>query len=165
MDSLAVGCLVAIAHANQYTRALRISRYLSIYLGIGLIFLITLCANKRDISERTVYYVFYDLSVYCFLWLFLDNAKNNYWKPVNRVLTTKVFTYIGKISCGIYVYHQFVACGIKLVLGYLFDLNINASGSMLIFTYNFIATILVAHLSWTYFELKINNAKEKFASM
>ena len=77
MDSLAVGCLVAIAHANQYTRALRISRYLSIYLGIGLIFLITLCASKQDISERIVYYVFYDLSVYCFLGLtgFVTDTK------------------------------------------------------------------------------------------
>ena len=164
MDSLAVGCLVAIAHANQYTRALRISRYFSVYLGVGLIFLITLCTSKQVISERILDYVFYDLSVYCLLWLLLDNAKNNYWKPVNRILTTKIFIYIGKISYGLYIYHQFVAWGNKLILDYLFDLNTDASGSILIFTHNFIATILVAHLSWTYFERKINNLKEKIAS-
>lgn len=80
----------------------------------------------------------------------------------NRIvnLETSVFDYLGKISYGIYVIHPLL---IFLFSKLLFQLNILPLYKYFIVFFTVIAaTILTAHLSYTYFEKYFLGLKKKF---
>lgn len=117
----------------------------------GVIFLVTI--NKFhfiSIIDNEVIAV-----VSLFLIIGQINIKN---RIVN--LETSIFDYLGKISYGIYVIHPLL---IFLFSRLLFQLNVPPLYKYFIVFFTIIAaTILTAHLSYTYFEKYFLGLKKKF---
>lgn len=73
-------------------------------------------------------------------------------------LRNKLIVYIGKISFGIYVFHNFIPwmlAKLGLIKPFHFSILFYAVVYLLI-------TILLASISWKYFEKPLNNLKHKF---
>lgn len=78
-------------------------------------------------------------------------------------LNNRYLSYIGKISFGIYVYHPLViyltALSTRSILGYL-SLEIQY---ITVFALVIFGTIIIAHLSYKYFESPFLRLKDRFA--
>jgi len=74
-------------------------------------------------------------------------------------LENRFYNFGGQISYGIYMFHSlFIALGIKLFSTYL---N-NFMGNIFLYIFTFSGTILLAYLSYKYFEKPILHYKQKF---
>lgn len=79
-------------------------------------------------------------------------------------LKSTVLTHLGSISYGIYMFHAIVLNAVVflfLKLGFLQNLNENLT-IILMHLLTFAGTLLIAHLSYTYFELYFLKLKNKF---
>lgn len=84
---------------------------------------------------------------------------------VNRIinLDISIFRYLGKISFGIYVYHQFfIFLFTKLYKDILYD---GAPKYFLMFFSVLASTIIVSHLSYKYFESWFIKQKNKYSAI
>lgn len=77
-----------------------------------------------------------------------------------RMLSFGPLVYIGRISYGIYVYHLFVPSK----LGAFARLLIHTGNSWIFATGCFAVTVLVASVSWYFFEAPLNALKERWAA-
>jgi peptidoglycan/LPS O-acetylase OafA/YrhL len=77
-----------------------------------------------------------------------------------RMLSFGPLVYIGRISYGIYVYHLFVPSK----LGAFARLLIRTGNSWIFATGCFAVTVLVASVSWYFFEAPLNALKERWAA-
>lgn len=77
-----------------------------------------------------------------------------------RILENPIVLYIGKISYGIYVYHIFVGRLFPNQDGFLFGYHIESMYVRVLMRVTM--TILLATISWKFFELPINRLKDKF---
>lgn len=80
-------------------------------------------------------------------------------------LNNKVFDYLGKISFGIYVYHPLIIFLLTLVAKNIFKGLPQATCYVLTFLLISAGTILVASLSYNYFEKKFLNIKTKYSKV
>jgi peptidoglycan/LPS O-acetylase OafA/YrhL len=99
--------------------------------------------------------------LFLFLILFTINDKNH------GVFRNGLFSYLGKISYGIYMYHTFV---MFLVFPFINKYGVNFQGgiyyNILLYPLIFIITILLSSLSYQYFELKFIKIKDtKFKTL
>ena len=80
----------------------------------------------------------------------------------NRILNleTNVFDFLGKISYGIYVIHPLLIFFCTKLLGNL-QMNLVCK-YIIVYSAVLIVTILLAHLSYKYFEKYFLNFKDKF---
>jgi peptidoglycan/LPS O-acetylase OafA/YrhL len=84
-------------------------------------------------------------------------------KPI-VILENKYFVYLGKISYGIYMFHAIMMQIAGLIyIKYVSKLNLSTLFSVLYFNFFVIlVTILIAHLSYKYYESYFLNLKQKF---
>jgi len=88
-----------------------------------------------------------------FAWLVLAAARD-FGGARGRVLTLQPLLYVGKVSYGVYVFHAFAL---------LLDRVGLASFHPLLRCAAYLAfTLVVAELSWRWFESRINALKERF---
>jgi len=79
-------------------------------------------------------------------------------RPRTPVLGGKALAYVGRISYGIYLLHMFVICSVEKILG--------VSSPWLTFPLTVSLTILVAALSYQYFEYPlINKWRQRFSPL
>ena len=78
-------------------------------------------------------------------------------------LENKLFDYLGKISFGLYIYNPLVLYFIPFLLLYI-DEN-NPLKATIYIVSSFSAVILVAHLSYFYFEKRFLNLKNRFTTI
>lgn len=99
--------------------------------------------------------------LFLLLILFTINDKNQ------GVFRNKLFSYLGKISYGIYMYHTFVMFLIfPFVNKYLVNFKEGIYYNILLYPLIFIITILLSSLSYQYFELKFIKIKDtKFKTL
>lgn len=153
IDSLAVGCLLAFSHKDR--KDIRIARMLSLLVG-PLLFAAVIY------YRGAAYDLFQDLAAYLTLWILIDNAKTDHWKWINKFFSWRPIAHLGKISYGVYVYHQFVSIAISLALSHIFGAYIPSAGSVTIFFYNTVATVLLAHFSFVLYERPFLLLKDTF---
>ena len=80
-----------------------------------------------------------------------------------NLFENKLFNHLGKISYGIYMYHQIlIVLTINLVLKYF--KNIGVIENIIIYSFSIILTLLVSHLSYLYFETPLLKIKNRFSS-
>ncbi|OOG65165.1 acyltransferase, partial [Flavobacterium sp. A45] len=74
-----------------------------------------------------------------------------------KSLENKIFIYLGKISYGLYMYHQMM-----IVLCIHFLQKWSVVNDFLIYVFSILATILVSGLSYQFIEKPFLNYKEQF---
>ena len=94
-----------------------------------------------------------------FAWL-IHRAALGFKGVTGRILEAKPLLYLGKISYGLYLYHNFMP---MVIPGVLRRLRLPYSQSAIPqFLTLVVATIVVATGSWFFFERPINNLKHRF---
>lgn len=124
-----------------------------------LIFVLFILYFTTSIFQNSLNSIFYHLFSTVLFGLTISSFAE---KPI-RILESKVLTYLGNISYGIYMYHAIM----MQFVGFLFlkltviD-KIPSYVSILIFNFLVLSsTIIIAHLSYQYFESYFLNLKKK----
>lgn len=100
-------------------------------------------------------FIHYDFYSVLFGIIILNFAAN---PAIHISLENKVFNYLGNISYGLYMYHP---VGITLAL--VISLSINRPTNWLIYPLSTLFTIILAALSYTYFEAFFLRFKDRFS--
>lgn len=118
------------------------------YMSLNLLFLLVL----KAIYIPLIHYEFYSF-LFAIIILNLSNSKTLFFN-----LENKIFNYMGKISYGLYMFHP-IAISISLV----FLTSLNYTNNVIIYSLSFILSIIMASLSYEYFEsffLKFKNRQK-----
>lgn len=155
IDCMALGGIGAYLLFYQKTKVLNIlfNKYLQWSLYAILAFI--------TIKGIAIPYMTYELYAVIFAILILNLASN----PKTIVnLEFKSLNYLGKISYGLYMYHNIVlVLCLKLVL--LVTTLAGAVGNVLYYTCSIGLSIVVAWLSYEYFEKRFIRAKIKYSTI
>jgi peptidoglycan/LPS O-acetylase OafA/YrhL len=96
-----------------------------------------------------------------FTWL-VDRAAAGFSGVPNAILTSPPVVYLGTISYGLYLIHNFIGAAAWRV-EQRFDVWMRVpSRGYGQFAYVFVATLILASLSWRYIERPLNNLKNRF---
>jgi peptidoglycan/LPS O-acetylase OafA/YrhL len=155
IDCMAIGGIFAlIAYENtKLVNKIRAFLFLKSVQWVTLVITLYLIGTGFKIKEY--HYEFYAL----FFGILIINLACN----SNRIFSMEnaFFNYLGKISYGLYMYHPIVIVSvIKIFL--LFKIEDNL---ILLYTIVFAFTILLASLSYRYFESFFINKKKKFTEV
>ena len=152
---MALGALAAILCKENNKLFMRVSFHISIQLLVWATLFI-LAFNKFYIADLINDEVISLISVFLIV-----NVSMNPGSLIK--LNNRYLSYIGKISFGIYVYHPLViyltALSTRSILGYL-SLEIQY---ITVFALVIFGTIIIAHLSYKYFESPFLRLKDRFA--
>jgi len=160
VDSLGMGALLALLSNRIHPQEalVRGLNWLALPVGAALTVLLEML-NHFDYHWE-FHFVFFDLAAALFFCWLISSAARGFRGPVGWVLSSKPMTYVGKISYGIYVYHEFVPSLCHWFAGLL---GITYSdGTWLQFTVTVLATLLIASLSWHLIEKPLNGLKRYF---
>lgn len=102
------------------------------------------------------------LNAIVFAWLVHCAAVGFNGRVGKLMLENRPMIYLGKISYGLYLYHNFMPLLLAALLVWL-PFSLPQRGSLVALTY-VVATIIVATISWFLFEQPILRCKEKFAN-
>ena len=160
LDSLGLGALLAYAWRNKLMPT-PIQKYLTaLVLPFGLLLYVASLALYHYRIKPSVFFTLNDLAAsLVFTWL-VGSASLGFKGFKGKFLTFPVFSYLGKISYGIYVYHYFMPLILVSVLSrFGYELHVP---SLTNFILSSLFTMIVASLSWHWLELPINNLKRYF---
>ena len=160
LDSLGLGALLAYAWRNKLMPT-PIQKYLTaLVLPFGLLLYVASLALYHYRIKPSVFFTLNDLAAsLVFTWL-VGSASLGFKGFKGKFLTFPVFSYLGKISYGIYVYHYFMPLILVSVLSrFGYELHVP---SLTNFILSSLFTMIVASLSWQWLELPINNLKRYF---
>jgi peptidoglycan/LPS O-acetylase OafA/YrhL len=160
LDCLGAGALLALLFRTKpgpdqvrfYLRKLALPVALIAY---GVI----LFLKYYNLNIKAYYILGDSIAALFFCWL-IASASKGFVGLAGDILTNKAFVYFGKITYGIYVYHNLVPELISFIairLGYSYQTT-----GFTNFVISSVVTILIAHLSWTLIEKPINNLKRYF---
>jgi len=162
LDLLAMGAVLAFYNQNlEWKKRYKYKAYLckfGFWIGIPLLAAFTIINYRYP--HHVVLKIFYQSTMsLCFVWL-VNSASQGFSGAIGSVLEFKLLTYLGKISYGIYVYHNFVPTIIRHIFRAM-GLSISKSVHIqfILFT---IVTLLISAISWHLIEKPINNLKEHF---
>ncbi|WP_158838531.1 acyltransferase family protein [Polaribacter sp. L3A8] len=150
IDCMAIGALYAILlfQKNKFLKYL--IRTDLFYFSIGIITLLMLNGVYIPYIHYEFYSVFFGLII-------LNFAVND---KIKISLENKVFNYLGNISYGLYMFHPI---GIILALSIISYFNLKTN--WVLYPLCFILTIIMAGLSYKYFESFFLQFKEKFSKV
>jgi peptidoglycan/LPS O-acetylase OafA/YrhL len=163
LDSLGMGALLAF-YSQDYERAeLSRSKLCNFCLWVSIpLFIILQIVHLFYIEELSHTSVVEDTVTALLFTGLIGRAAEGFGGFVGTILELKPLVYFGKISYGIYIYHNFMY--IILLYPSIFRfLGLPLPNSVLIqFFYKVVATLIVAILSWHLIEKPINNFKRFF---
>lgn len=157
LDSLGMGSLLAILahHAPSLTPLERGLRRFALPVGLPISLYLLIFPNSK------LYAIFFDpAQALFFIWL-VYSAAQGFKGWVGAVLESGPFTYIGKISYGVYVYHPFMLGLCRFIFekaGWIYPENIWIQTAL-----QSMATLVISSLSWYLMERPINNLKRYFS--
>lgn len=161
--SLSLGGIVAYYETYDKDKLIKFVNFSRKYFFILVwIFLLFGFLPRSLGDEREILIHFYSLFIFLTLLLiaiFNTNKKNIFFN-------SNFLIFLGKISYGLYVFHAVLRPFFKEYIYYQFLLKFeNINGIILIIAYTIISisiSILLAWVSWTFFESKILKYKHKF---
>lgn len=156
IDCMAIGGIAAylLFHKKEQVLKILYNRYLQItlYLAIGYI-------TVRGIAVPYFNYEFYALM----FGILILNLSSNPKTVLN--FEYKTMSYLGKISYGLYMYHNIVIAAIlQLLLSAGLKLN-SLTGNIIYYTIAILTTILVASASYEFFEKRFIKAKVRYSKV
>ena len=171
IDAFAMGAAVAFFSSKNIKRP-QLYFYLMLIVTaiLGSLNLLSLIINNETeniiIFLNTFGFPYLMLENYQFIWGYsllnmvfallivcIINKKSPFGFLKNSVLV-----YIGKISYGIYVYHV----AVLMLIRYIWDFHFSSPLGILLFIVYFTLTILLAHISYKYYEKPFLRLKDKF---
>jgi peptidoglycan/LPS O-acetylase OafA/YrhL len=160
LDTLGIGALLALVWNSNISKE-RLQKVLSrVVLPAGLILYAICLALYHYGIKPSVFFVAGDFAAaLIFVWL-ISAAGRGFHGVVGKILEFPPLLYLGKITYGIYVYHNLTPLLIMPVFNYL-GIPYQVPG-LLNFVISSILTIGIASLSWHLLELPINNLKRYF---
>ncbi|GJL55962.1 MAG: acyltransferase [Nitrospirales bacterium] len=150
IDSLGWGALLAwLIHTNRGMPVLQnTGRRIFLFLPI---------MTPLLMNERYFYVVDTTLLSIAFVWL-VEGAAKGFRRPVGALMNWKPLLYIGQISYGIYLYHLFIPWVLYEFGGFSQPAHVLIN-TLLLMT----STILLASLSWHFFERPVMSLKKYFS--
>src|SRR6185437_4547499 len=151
IDCMAVGGIGALLFFYKMENILHFvyNKYLQIIVFLGTIILMLLRINF-GFFQHLVYAI-----LYCAIILNLSTNPGNIFKLENNATN-----FLGKISYGLYMYHPIaIVIAIRVVLHYKLNHN------YLIYLFSIFISVLLASLSYIYFEKIFLNYKIKFSKI
>jgi peptidoglycan/LPS O-acetylase OafA/YrhL len=161
MDTLGMGALLAVLRfsGGSYGKSAKRLTGLCALVGFPL-YILGILAGSYGIRLWDVPSIVGDLWLgLTFVWI-VERTVQGVGGPVGRVLNWRPLLYIGRISYGIYILHQFVpavfkSCAVWLPCAYPTDFRVR----FYLFTGT---TFLLAATSWHCFEKPLNDLKRFF---
>jgi peptidoglycan/LPS O-acetylase OafA/YrhL len=99
-----------------------------------------------------------------FVWL-VDRGSVGFGGPLKKVLEWRPLTYLGEISYGLYVYHLMILeAGLALAKAVPALSALIGPPGFQRFAVNLVITVIVASVSWRYFEKPLNDLKRYFTN-
>lgn len=151
IDCMAIGGIGALLFFYKMENILRFiyNKYLQIVVFIGTIILMVL-----RINFGSFHHLIYSI-LFCTLILNLSTNPNNIFKIEN-----KITNFLGKISYGLYMYHSIaIVITIRVLLHYKLIHN------YLIYLCSILISVILAALSYLYFEKIFLDYKIKFSKV
>jgi peptidoglycan/LPS O-acetylase OafA/YrhL len=160
LDSLALGALLALASRShpERERVQQLLRRLVLPVGaLSYVLLLALAHYKINSHALVTFGQTAEALVFCWL---IGAASRGFGGNMGRLLEWRPIAYLGKISYGIYIFHNLVpvvfgAAARKLGVDY-------QDAGIVNFVASSLATFAVAALSWHFFEGPINGLKRHF---
>lgn len=184
-DAFGIGALLSYYFLYEIENLKKIISNNILFISVVVIFIVSIIYSHYFIYKygecRTVLERF--LFCVCCFWIVGKAALGNYSGWIKKFLENKRVVYLGKISYGLYIYHNFIHPLLIQSVNKLysnltfkryfekiyynthltfFKNFVNNNGSILMVILLFSLTILVASISWRYIEKPINQLKEKF---
>jgi peptidoglycan/LPS O-acetylase OafA/YrhL len=160
LDSLAAGALVAVISQSTARKQIISKFFSNLLLPVGAISFILVSILYHYKTYPIAFYVFGDFfSTMVFCWL-VSSASRGFNGIVGWLLEFNLLIYFGKITYGIYIYHNFVPALLSPILKQ-FGTEYSKR-SLLHFILSVVVTLLIASLSWHLIEQPINNLKRYF---
>jgi peptidoglycan/LPS O-acetylase OafA/YrhL len=159
LDTLGAGALLALLwRSGTSSKAIhRVLTYGVLPAGVLLYFVALIFYHYR--IRTGVFFVAADLaSAMMFAWL-VNAAALGFRGTAGTVLQLPPVVYLGRISYGIYVYHNFSTLVLAPVLA-RFEISARPSFTMFVLSTAF--SVSVAMISWHAFESPINKLKRRF---
>ena len=155
LDSLGIGSLIAIMMTGERTRrAMEVwMRWAVPVTGLGL-------AAVLSVLGGEAYTVLWNTAIALFFAWLIYRASLGFSGIAGKLLSATPMVYLGRISYGIYVYHALVPNAVTHIATRL-GLQVPETRwpSFLLFT---TLTLIIAALSWHFFERPINELKRHF---
>lgn len=159
LDSLGMGSLLAYYYHDK--QLLKRKRYLSNFcFWVGGTLFITLIVTSPYIRGTIRFGLFDTVTALYFTWL-VDRAARGFGGIAGKILEFQPLVNVGKISYGIYVYHSFLSYKVTEFFNNQFHLFYSSS-IWIEFFLKTIVTLIIASVSWQFFEKPINNLKKYF---
>jgi peptidoglycan/LPS O-acetylase OafA/YrhL len=158
MDSLGLGGLLAFVNYHDRFRVNR-ERFLrwSLLLGCGLLVSVTILYFGRPGS--TLITAFLCLACSLIFMVLIARAADGIQGWAKPILEAAPLLYMGRISYGLYVYHNFMPGIVKLF--YVGDVGMQ--GTLVIAAAATVLTFAAAMLSWHFIEKPISRWKSSYA--
>lgn len=160
-DSLGAGGVLALFHRNEGFLQFKNSNIFGLGVPLCGFILITALANFFDLPSL-LFAIRRLLMVVMFTWIIYNASVGVRAPAMSYVLSSPFAVGLGKISYGVYVWHSFVPSA----RAYVFEVfgitsNLMTTGVLAVI-FHTILTILIAALSWRFFEAPINKLKERW---
>jgi len=158
LDSLGGGALLALFRYDEKLRP-KIPRLMKLFLVAGVSMLaLTTFLYVYNIGFR-ILYTLLTLGVSLVFVVLIEKTSRGFNGKAKTVLEQPIILYIGKISYGLYVYHNFI---LAIVLYYLVKTGIGAN-YWLIAPLSTAGTFATAIASWYLIERPLSQLKNKFS--
>ena len=153
-----MGALLAIAYRSNWQLVRKYLTTIILPIGIVSLLIVDLLAyyKMRQRLMITLDPIAYSL-IFCWI---IGKASMGFRGTPGKFLELKPLVYIGRITYGIYIYHNLV----PLLFAFIFSLFGRTYPEVGWFTFvtSTALTILIASLSWKLFEYPINALKRNF---
>lgn len=160
LDILGVGALLSLLWNSSIPKE-SIQKILTrLFLPIALILYFICLMLYHYRIKPSMLFVFSDIAMaLIFAWV-IHSAAIGFKGGVGKFLEFRPLSYLGRISYGMYVYHNLMPLVLIPIFRY-FGLTLEVPG-LLNFILTTLLTIGISSLSWHFFELPINNLKRYF---
>ena len=160
LDSLGVGALLAHAHRSRLKKD-TIRRFMNfLVLPLGVFVSLCLWALAYFEINWSANIVLFDVSVALIFCWFINSASHGFGGAAGRVMEWRPLVYCGKISYGMYVYHQFAPPIFSFGFAKL-GITYHEYGWLSLILGSAL-TIAISSASWYLLEQPFNNLKRHF---
>jgi peptidoglycan/LPS O-acetylase OafA/YrhL len=155
IDELVFGALLALMEQKNLLLSKYAKRYFILFIisSIPAILLWILFNGTSNSVVQVIKFPFLAINYFALVAFVISISKQNI---ITKILTTRFFSYTGKISYGLYVYHPLCF----LILTFKF----HTGNYFITFLMAFIVTYLIASISYYGFESKFLKLKSRFSS-
>lgn len=156
-DSLALGALMAYGrrYSTGFWQTFIKHRTAVSLVSIGIYLIIRI----SDLPITGDLHFFSLFLISCVYLAIISKAAEGFSGTVGRILNLKFLIYLGKISYGLYIFHNFVGLPTHLTIKYLPFL---AGLPLIKLVLNCFWLVVVSSLSWHFFEKPINSLKKNY---